>query len=445
MAVDNASAPGVPGSGGSGGSRQRNSTRQVILASLVGTSIEFYDFYVYATAAVLVFPHLFFPAGDDTAATLQSLATFAIAFIARPVGSALFGHFGDRIGRKATLVASLLTMGISTVIIGLLPGYAQIGVLAPLLLALCRFGQGIGLGGEWGGAALLATENAPAHKRGLFGTFPQLGAPIGFFLANGLFLLLSGVMDDETFLSWGWRVPFLVSAALVVVGLWVRLSLHETPAFSKVVAANQRAKVPFTQVFRYDFKALVLGTFIMLATYVLFYLMTVFSLSYGTSEGGLGYDRSHFLVLLLIGVVFFGLTTPLAGWLADRFGRRPVLITATLAIIAFGLLLGPWFGIGSEVSSLSFLVVGLGLMGLTFGPMGAVLPELFPTAVRYTGASVSYNLASLLGASVAPYVATWLASSHGLSWVGVYLAAMGALTLIALLASRETREQSLDP
>lgn len=251
-------------------------------------------------------------------------------------------------------------------------------------------------------------------------------------------------MDDEAFLSWGWRVPFLVSAVLVGVGLWVRLSLHETPAFTKVVAANERAKVPFTQVFRYDFKALVLGTFIMLATYVLFYLMTVFSLSYGTAEDGLGYDRSHFLVLLLIGVVFFGLMTPLSGWLADRFGRRPTLVAATVAIIVFGLLLGPWFGVGSEVSSLSFLVVGLSLMGLTFGPMGAVLPELFPTAVRYTGASVSYNMASLLGASVAPYVATWLASSHGLGWVGVYLAAMGVLTLIALLASRETRERSLD-
>ncbi|MBE9375856.1 MHS family MFS transporter [Saccharopolyspora sp. HNM0983] len=442
MAVDRAQAPEVPGSEGSGGSR--NSTRQVLTASLVGTSIEFYDFYVYATAAVLVFPHLFFPPGDDTAATLQSLATFAIAFIARPVGSAMFGHFGDRIGRKATLVASLLTMGISTLVIGLLPGYAQIGVLAPLLLALCRFGQGIGLGGEWGGAALLATENAPAHKRGLFGTFPQLGAPIGFFLANGLFLVLSGVMDDEAFLSWGWRIPFLLSAVLVVVGLWVRLSLHETPAFSKVVASDQRAKVPFTQVFRYDSKALVLGTFIMLATYVLFYLMTVFSLSYGTAEEGLGYDRSHFLVLLLIGVVFFGLMTPLSGWLADRFGRRPTLIVTTLAIIVFGLALGPWFGTGSDASSLSFLIVGLSLMGLTFGPMGAVLPELFPTAVRYTGASISYNMASLLGASVAPYIATWLASSHGLGWVGVYLAAMGALTLIALLASRETREKSLE-
>ncbi|GAA3357957.1 MFS transporter [Saccharopolyspora gregorii] len=426
------------------GTAPRNSTRQVVVASLVGTSIEFYDFYVYATAAVLVFPKLFFPAGDPTAATLQSLATFAIAFIARPVGSALFGHFGDRIGRKSTLVASLLTMGISTVVIGLLPGYASIGVAAPLLLALCRFGQGLGLGGEWGGAALLATENAPARKRAFFGTFPQLGAPIGFFVANGLFLLLSETMDDATFLAWGWRVPFLASAILVVVGLWVRLSLHETPAFAKVVESGARAKVPFVQVFRTGLKGLVLGTFIMLATYVLFYLMTVFTLSYGTSEAGLGYSRSEFLVFLLIGVVFFGLTVPVAGLLADKFGRRPTLLIITAAIIAFGLLMGPWFGAGSLPAVLSFLVVGLGLMGLTFGPMGAVLPELFPTAVRYTGASVSYNLASLLGASVAPYIATWLAGSYGVGWVGVYLAAMGALTFIALLLSRETRDAALD-
>ena len=422
----------------------RNSTRQVVVASLVGTSIEFYDFYVYATAAVLVFPQLFFPAGDATAATLQSLATFAIAFVARPVGSALFGHFGDRIGRKSTLVASLLTMGISTVLIGVLPGYAQIGVVAPLLLALCRFGQGLGLGGEWGGAALLATENAPANRRAFFGTFPQLGAPIGFFFANGLFLVLAGVMDDQTFLAWGWRVPFLVSAVLVAVGLWVRLTLHETPAFAKVVEQDARAKVPFAQLFRTDFKAVVLGTFIMLATYVLFYLMTVFTLSYGTSAKGLGYDRTTFLVLLLVAVVFFGLTVPVAGSLADRYGRRPTLITTTVAIIVFGLLMGPWFGAQSLLATVSFLVVGLALMGLTFGPMGAVLPELFPTAVRYTGSSVAYNLGGLLGASLAPYAATWLASNHGLGWVGVYLAVMGAITLVALLASKETRQSSLD-
>ncbi|MDA0563036.1 MHS family MFS transporter [Streptomonospora sp. S1-112] len=423
-----------------------NRPGRVILASLIGTSIEFYDFYVYATAAVLVFPHLFFPADNPTAATLQSLATFAIAFVARPVGSALFGHFGDRIGRKATLVASLLTMGISTVLIGLLPSHASIGVAAPLLLALCRFGQGLGLGGEWGGAALLATENAPRRKRALFGTFPQLGAPIGFFLANGVFLALSGSMDDAAFLAWGWRVPFLLSAVLIVVGLWVRLSLHETPAFAKVLAAGARARTPVVEVFRTSARGIVLGTLIMVATYVLFYLMTVFSMTYGTAPepAGLGYGYSQFLVLLLVGVVFFGAFTPAAGLLADRYGRRPVLIAVTLAIMAFGLALGPLLGSGSTPLVLLCLIVGLSLMGLTFGPMGALLPELFPTNVRYSGASISYNLGGLLGASLAPYAATWLAAEFGLWAVGGYLIGASVLTLVALLLARETRDDSLD-
>ncbi|WP_394326554.1 MFS transporter [Nocardiopsis trehalosi] len=421
-----------------------NRPARVITASLVGTSIEFYDFYVYATAAVLVFPHLFFPSGDDTAATLQSLATFAIAFVARPVGSALFGHFGDRIGRKATLVASLLTMGVSTVLIGLLPTYTAIGVIAPLLLALCRFGQGLGLGGEWGGAALLATENAPRAKRALYGTFPQLGAPIGFFLANGVFLTLSGTLSEEAFLAWGWRVPFLLSAVLIIVGLWVRLSLHETPAFAKVLASGGRARTPVLEVFRTSTRSIVLGTLIMVATYVLFYLMTVFTMSYGTSPDGLGYAYTEFLVLLLIGVVFFGLLTPVAGLIADRYGRRSTLIVITVAIIVFGAALGPMLGSGSTVLVLATLVIGLSLMGLTFGPMGALLPELFPTNVRYSGASIAYNLGGLLGASLAPYAATWLAAEFGLWAVGGYLIVAAVITLVALLLARETRGTSLD-
>ena len=211
------------------------SPRRILFASLIGTTIEFFDFYIYATAAVLVFPQLFFPASEPTAAMLQSLATFALAFFARPLGSALFGHYGDRVGRKATLVAALLTMGISTVLIGLLPTHAQIGVAAPVLLALCRFGQGLGLGGEWGGAVLLATENAPPGKRAWYGMFPQLGAPLGFLMSAGIFLLLGRLMDDAAFLAWGWRVPFLASALLVIVGLWVRLNIHETPDFRRAV------------------------------------------------------------------------------------------------------------------------------------------------------------------------------------------------------------------
>lgn len=423
----------------------QNSRGKVIVASLIGTAIEFFDFYIYATAAVIVFPHIFFPQGDPTAATLQSLATFAIAFIARPIGSALFGHFGDRVGRKVTLVASLLTMGVSTVVIGLLPTYATIGVFAPMLLALARFGQGLGLGGEWGGAALLATENAPPKKRALYGSFPQLGAPIGFFFANGMFLLLSWLLTDEQFISWGWRVPFLLSAVLVLVGLYVRVSLHETPVFAKIAKAGKQVKVPIGTLFTKYKKATLLGTFIMVATYTLFYIMTVYSLGYGTAAQpvGLGIPRNEFLLMLMIGVVGFGVMVPIAGQLADKFGRRKTMICITLLMIVFALCFPTILGSGSQALVMVFLLCGFMVMGLTFGPMGALLPELFPTEVRYTGASFSYNVSSILGASVAPYIATWLATHYGLFYVGVYLAFMATLTLIALLLSKETAHQSL--
>lgn len=423
-----------------------NSRNKVIVASLIGTAIEFFDFYIYATAAVLVFPHIFFPQGDPTAATLQSLATFAIAFVARPIGSAVFGHFGDRVGRKVTLVASLLTMGISTVLIGLLPTYETIGIFAPILLALARFGQGLGLGGEWGGAALLATENAPSHKRALYGSFPQLGAPIGFFFANGTFLLLSWLLTEQQFMAWGWRVPFIASAALVLVGLYVRISLHEAPVFTKAVKAGKQVRMPLGTLLSKHMKVTILGTFIMLATYTLFYIMTVYSMTYGTAPEpkGLGFSRNSFLLMLMIAVIGFGLVIPVAGYLADAFGRRKTMIITTCIMIAFAILFPYMLGSGNQALVMGFLVLGLSLMGLTFGPMGALLPELFPTEVRYTGASFSYNVSSILGASVAPYIAAWLTANYGLFYVGVYLAAMASLTLIALLATRETRHQSLE-
>jgi metabolite-proton symporter len=414
-----------------------NSPRRVLFASLIGTTIEFFDFYIYATAAVLVFPALFFPTSDPTSSVLQSLATFALAFFARPLGSALFGHFGDRIGRKATLVAALLTMGISTVLIGMLPTYAQIGVAAPLLLALCRFGQGLGLGGEWGGAVLLATENAPPGKRAWYGMFPQLGAPIGFIGSSGIFLILSGVLSDEQFFSWGWRIPFLASAVLVLVGLWVRLSISETPVFQKTLDHEARVRLPMLSVVRDHGRALVLGTVIALATFVLFYLMTVFTLTWGTTA--LGYSRSEFLMLQLVGIVFFGLTIPFSALYADRHGRRRTLLWVSAGIAVFGLVLAPLMQAGT-IGVLATLIVGLALMGYTYGPLGTILSELYPTSVRYTGSSLSFNLAGIFGASLAPYIATWLARNHGLEFVGYYLSAAALLSFAAMWATRETRD-----
>ena len=416
-----------------------NSPAQVLVASLIGTTIEFFDFYIYGTAAVLVFPALFFPATDPATATLASLATFGIAFVARPIGSVLFGHFGDRIGRKTTLVAALLTTGLSTVAIGALPTYASIGLAAPILLALCRFGQGLGLGGEWGGAVLLAIENAPPGKRAWYGMFPQLGAPLGFFLSTTVFLALSGGLDNDQFLSFGWRIPFLASAVLVLVGLYVRLTLEETPVFTAALRRSERVKVPMLVVFRDYPGTLVVGTLISLATFVIFYLMTVFTLSWGTTA--LGFTREEFLRIQLVGVACFAVTIPISAMLAEH-GRRRVLIGATIAIALFGLVMGPLFVMGTTGAVVT-LAVGLGLMGMTYGPLGTMLSELFPTAIRYTGSSLAFNLAGIFGASLAPYIATWLANNYGLSYVGYYQTLAALLTLAGLLAARETRDRDL--
>ena len=416
-----------------------NNPGQVLFASVVGTTIEFFDFYIYATAAVLVFPRLFFPAFDPASATLASLATFGIAFLARPVGSALFGHFGDRVGRKTTLVAALLTMGVSTVAIGALPTYGTIGVAAPLLLALCRFGQGLGLGGEWGGAVLLAVENAPPGKRAWYGMFPQLGAPAGFLCSGTVFLALSRWLTNEQFFAFGWRIPFLASAVLVLVGLYVRLTITETPVFREALNRRERVRVPMLVVFRDYPRALLVGTLVSLATFVLFYLMTVFALSWGTTA--LGYSREKFLVMQLSGIVLFGLTIPISAVLAER-GRRRTLLWVTAAIGVFGLMMAPMFLAGT-FGAVMTMAVGLSLMGLTYGPLGTVLSELFPTSVRYTGNSLTFNFAGILGASLAPYIATWLAKNYGLQYVGYYLSAAAALTLFGLFATRETKDDAL--
>jgi metabolite-proton symporter len=417
-----------------------NSPRQVLFASLIGTAIEFFDFYIYATAAVIVFPRLFFPASDPTSATLASLATFGIAFLARPIGSALFGHFGDRVGRKTTLVAALLTMGVSTVAIGVLPTYESIGVAAPVLLALCRFGQGIGLGGEWGGAVLLAVENAPPDRRAWYGMFPQLGAPIGFIFSATIFIVISRFLTNEQFFSFGWRIPFLASAALVVVGLYVRLAIQETPVFREALNRRERVKVPMLVVFREYPKLLVLGTMSALATFVLFYLMTVFALAWGTTA--LGYSRERFLLIQLFGILFFAATIPFAAVLADRFGRRRTLLWVTAAIGAFGFVLEPLFHAGTPGVMLT-MAIGLSLMGFTYGPLGTALSELFVTSVRYTGSSLTFNLAGIFGASLAPYIATWLARNYGLRYVGYYLAFAALLTLVGFWGTSETKDRDL--
>jgi len=405
-------------------------SRRILFASLIGTTIEFFDFYIYATAAVLVFPKLFFPKGDPATAMLQSLATFALAFFARPVGSALFGHFGDRIGRKATLVTALLTMGISTVCIGLLPTYASIGATAAGLLALCRIGQGVGLGGEWGGAVLLATENAPPGKQAWFGCFPQLGAPLGFLCSTGVFLLMSNTMTEGQLFSWGWRVPFLASAALVLVGLYVRLQLVETPAFRRSVAQGERVRVPFAVVFAKYPRELILGTLSAITAFVVFYLMTVFALGWATSA--LAFGRQQFLILQMVGVLFFGVAIPFSAITADRIGERAMLMIAAVLIIAFGFTFQPLFSGRSTLGILAFLALGFALTGLIYGPLGSALAKLYPTAVRYTGTSLAFNLAGILGASLAPPIATLLASHYGVAYVGYYLSAAGIVTLVAL-------------
>ncbi|AQR62182.1 MFS transporter [Brevundimonas sp. LM2] len=416
----------------------RTSHSRVLFASLIGTTIEFFDFYIYATAAVLVFPTLFFPGGDATTAMLSSFATFAIAFFARPVGAVVFGHFGDRVGRKATLVVALMTMGVSTVAIGLLPTYAQVGVLAPLLLALCRFGQGLGLGGEWGGAVLLATENAPQGRKAWFGMFPQLGAPIGFLLSTGSFILLTALMAEADFLAWGWRIPFVASAVLVFVGLWVRLKIHETPEFARVIARAERVRAPILTLFARYKGALALGALGGTTTFVIFYLLTVWALAWATSEMGL--SRADILPIQLIGVLFFGAFIPIAALAADQFGQLKVLMLASIGIGLFGFAIGPLFGLGLN-GLLFFFAIGFALMGCTYGPLSAAMARPFPTAVRYTGASMAFNLSGILGASLAPYIATTLARTHGLGAVGLYLTGAAVLTTLALWAMTRLRNE----
>ncbi|HRD46159.1 MAG TPA: MFS transporter [Caulobacter sp.] len=408
----------------------KTQTRRVLAASLVGTAVEFYDFYIYATAASLVFGPLFFPKSSDSAQLMLSYATFAIAFIARPVGAVFFGHFGDRIGRKSTLVASLLMMGGSTMAIAFLPTYAMVGWVAPLLLCILRFGQGFGLGGEWGGAALLAVENAPPGYRARFGMFPQLGAPVGFIAANGFFLLLGLFLSAEQFQSWGWRVPFLASAALVAIGLWVRLKLSETPAFKAALEAAPPPVVPLGEALRTHWKEVLGGTFGVVACFCIYYLATAFALGYGVKA--LGYSREAFLGVQLIAILFMAAGIVWAGFWSDAASPRRVLMTGCVLAIGAGFLLGPMMGAGSLTLIGAFLSIAMVLMGFVYGPLGAWLPGLFPARVRYTGASVAFNVGGILGGGLTPLIAEALVARGGLSLVGGYLSAACALSLAAL-------------
>lgn len=413
-------------------------TGRIMVASLVGTTIEFYDFYIYGTAAALVLGQMFFPPGASGAQSLAAFATFGIAFLARPLGSFLFGHFGDRVGRKSTLVASMMTMGLSTALIGVLPGYASVGALAPVLLCLLRLGQGIGLGGEWGGAALLATEYAPPGRRAWFGMFPQLGPSLGFLLSNGLFLGLLLLLTDQQFATWGWRLPFLASALLVLVGLYVRTRLDETPAFARLAAHGGQVRVPLAEVLRRHSRNLVLGALAIVACYAIFYISTVFALDYGVRVAHI--PRGRFLQLMCLAAVAMAVVTVISAALADRFGCRRVLLAGLVLTALSGFALAPLLGAGDAAHALLFLLLELGLMGLIFAPMGALLPSLFPPEVRYTGASAAYNLGGILGASLAPFAAQLLLARGGLSWVGGYITGAALVSFLAVLILRERTE-----
>lgn len=406
-----------------------NGNGRILAASLVGTAIEFYDFYIYATAASLVFGPLFFPAESASAQLLAAYASFGIAFFARPVGSIVFGHFGDRIGRKSTLVASLLLMGGSTLLIAFLPTYASMGWVAPFLLCLLRFGQGFGLGGEWGGAALLAVENAPPGWRGRFGMFPQLGAPVGFILANGLFLVLGTWLSPEEFQRWGWRIPFLLSALLVIVGLWVRLRISETPAFARMVADERPPAVPLREAFAHHTPEIVCGTFAAVSCFAFFYLATAFALGYGTTTRGI--SRETFLSVQLLAILFLAAGILVSGYGSDRRSPRSVLAAGCILGIPLGFVLAPMLA-GSVAAIFAFLAMALFVMGLLYGPLGAWLPSLFPARVRYTGVSIAFNMGGIFGGALTPFAAQALAERGGLAWVGGYLSLAALVSLLAL-------------
>ena len=408
---------------------------RILTAALTGTAVEFYDFYVYATAAALVFGPLFFPAESQSAQTMLSFMSFGLAFFARPVGAMVFGHFGDRIGRKSTLVASLMLMGLSTLLIAFLPTYAMVGWAAPLLLCSLRFGQGFGLGGEWGGASLLAVEYAPRGWEARFGSAPQFGAPVGFLAANGLFLVLGLTLSDGEFRAWGWRIPFLASAILVGLGLWVRLRIAETPAFRAALDREAPPAVPLARLLSRHLGAVLAGTAGAVACFAIFYLSTAYALAQGTSA--LGYSRETFLTVQLGANCFFALGILIAVIQADRVGSGTVLFLGSIATIGMGFLFGPGLQSGSLLTVFATLSASLLVMGLVYGPLGSWLPTLLPVMVRYSGISLAFNLGGIVGGALAPLAAQQLAAAGQGDKAGWLMSAAGVLTGAGVLWARK--------
>ncbi len=418
--------------------------RRVAGASFAGTTIEFYDFFIYGTAAALVFGDVFFPELGGIKGTAAAFATFGVAFFFRPLGSVLFGHFGDRLGRKRTLIVTLLLMGLSTFAIGLLPSAASIGLAAPILLVVLRALQGLAVGGEWAGAALLTTEFAPAGKRGLYSMFPQLGAPIAVSLSSTTFLITTLTMDKATFAAWGWRLPFLFSILLVAVGLYVRLKITETPVFARALARNERVSLPIADALRHQWREVLLVGGTLTMVFGFFYIGSVYLVSYGQSPAGLGLPRPTVLGAIAVAGLVFGAVCVGSALLSDRAGRRRVVLTGNLLALVVGpaafLVMQPGDGLSFFLGASLLLAVA----GIPYGPAAAYLPEIFDTRYRYTGAGMGYNLGGILGGAVPLIVAAPITAAYGGIGVGVYLAGVGLLSTLCVLALRETKDVVID-
>jgi MFS family permease len=424
---------------GTGPSRP-NSMKKIAVASMVGTLIEFYDFLIYGTAAALVFAKVFFPSLGQSSGTVLALATFGVAFIARPLGSVIFGHFGDRIGRKKTLVSTLLLMGGSTVAIGLLPTAESIGIWAPIAVVILRIAQGLAVGGEWAGATLLTSENTTSASRGTYAAFPQLGASLAFSLASATYLIIALAISPESFLAWGWRIPFLASGALVVVGLMVRLTIDETPEFKSSVERNEIVRAPIAETFREQGRHVVLCGLMMMPTFAFFYVGAVYMTTYAT--GTLGLSKTTVLTAGIVGGLSWASTTIVGSIWSDRYDRHDVVLFGSLISMAVSLVLFPIIDLGTPLSFLIGIALMLGSLGFAYGPMGALLPETFATRYRYSAAGMSYSLGGVLGGAVIPLVATSLVASFGSYALGLLLAATALVGCASVLMLRRLRSAS---